>query len=172
MVKRIASVGLLVVFFCGKAFAEFAIYTIDDRYEAVFPASPRFGGELGEGAGKHRSYNYTDESNLIVYTATYQVGKTVFAKEDQAEAISNYVKGQAWSVGGNVDSYSLQRINGRDAAVFLISFSYQGVPVRKHGVVSYKGGHFYQWAVQDIPAVSGLDGETVFQRYLPHFRVK
>ena len=138
MIKRLISVSVLFLVFSSNAFAEFSIYTIDKKFEAVFPANPQFTGELGEGIQKHRSYNYTDESNLIVYTATYQVGKTRFKKSDVSEALSNYVKGQALVVGGSVKSYSNKNIDGNNSAIFHIKFQYQGVPVRKYGVVSYK----------------------------------
>lgn len=89
MIKKIVFAGLLALLFYSNAFAEFSIYTIDGKFEAVFPAKPQFTGELGEGKQKHRSYNYTDENSLIVYTATYQVGRAVFANKDIPKALSN-----------------------------------------------------------------------------------
>lgn len=172
MIKQVVRAGILFFLLSSNAFAEFAIYTIDNEFEAVFPANPQFAGELGEGKQKHRSYNFTDEGNLVVYTATYQVGETRFKKSDVSAALSNYVKGQALVVGGNVEAYSNKTIKGNDSAVFFVKFQYQGVPVRKYGVVSYKDGHFYQWAVQDFPSMSALDGKSIFNRYLQNFSVK
>ena len=172
MIKQIISVGVLFLLLSGNAFAEFAVYTIDNKFEAVFPANPQFAGELGEGKQKHRGYNYADESNLIVYTATYQVGETHFKKSDVSEALSNYVKGQALVVGGSVQSYRKKNIDENSSAVFYVKFQYQGMPVRKYGVVSYKNGHFYQWAVQDFSYMSKLDAQNIFGTYLGNFTVK
>lgn len=172
MIKKIACVGIFTLLFYGNAFAEFFIYTIDGKFDAVFPAKPQFTGEIGEGDQKHRSYNYTDENSLIVYTATYQVGRAVYAKKDIPEALSNYVKGQALVVGGGVDTYTPKVINGNSSATFVVKYQYQGVPVKKYGVVSYKDGHFYQWAVQDFPSMSKLSGENIFRSYLVNFVVK
>jgi hypothetical protein len=165
----IAGIGLLML--CGSAFAEFSIYTIDNYFKAVFPGSPQNNGELGTGAQKHRSYSYTDESNLVVYTATYQLGKITFDTSSVSSALRNYVNGQASVIGGHVASYNNRAIQGNKSAIFLINFQFQGMSVRKHGVVSYKDGHFYQWAVQDFPGKSGMDGENIFTSYLDYFTV-
>lgn len=172
MVKQFVRAGILFFLLSSNVFAEFAIYSIDDKFEAVFPANPQFAGELGEGKQKHRSYNYTDEGNLVVYTATYQVDKTRFKNSDVSAALSSYVKGQALVVGGSVESFSNKTIKGNSSAVFVVKFQHQGVSVRKYGVVSYKDGHFYQWAVQDFPSMSALDGKSIFDRYLANFSVK
>ena len=165
----IAGIGLLML--CGNAFAEFSIYTIDNRLRRVFPGNPQNNGELGTGAQKHRSYSYTDESNLVVYTATYQIGKTTFDASIVSSALRNYVNGQASVIGGHVASYSSRIIQGSKSATFLINFEFQGMSVRKYGVVSYRDGHFYQWAVQDFPGKSGMDAESIFVSYLEYFDV-
>ena len=172
MIRNVISSGVLSFLLCGNVFAEFSIYTIDQRFEAVFPATPQFTGEVGEGEQKHKSYNYTDEGNLIIYTATYQVGRKIFSERDISNALSNYVKGQALVVGGSVETYSNKIINGNDSAVFIVTYQLRGVPVRKYGVVSYKSGYFYQWAVQEFPRMSTLSGENIFKRYLAYFSVR
>ena len=145
---------------------------IDNKFDAAFPSNPQFAGDLGNGEQKHRSYNYTDESNLIIYTATYQAGETHFKKSDISAALNNYVKGQALVAGGNVESYSKRNIDGNDSAVFYVKYQYQGVPVRKYGVVTFKNGHFYQWAVQDFPSMSNLNAENIFNTYIKDFTIK
>lgn len=172
MIKRVLSAGVIFLLISNNVFAELSIYTIDDKFEAIFPGNPQFAGELGEGNQKHRGYNYTDEDNLIVYTATYQVGETRYKRSDVSAALRNYVKGQALVVGGSVKTYSNKIINGNNSAVYFVKYQTQGVPVRKYGVVSYKGGHFYQWTVQDFPSISSLDGENIFNRHLVNFLVK
>ncbi len=172
MIKKVISAVVLLLLLSGNVFAELTIYTIDNKFEAVFPGNPQLAGEIGEGKQEHRSYNYTDEDSLIVYTATYQVGETRYKLSDVSAALSNYVKGQALVVGGSVKTYSNKMINGNNSAVFFVKYQYQGLPVRKFGVVSYKDGHFYQWAVQDFPSISSLDGESIFNRHLVNFLVK
>lgn len=162
----------LLIVLCENAYAEFAIYTIDNQYKVVFPGSPQFTGELGNGDQKHRSYNYTDEGNLIVYTATYQVGKTHYRKKDVPEAIRNYVNGQSLVANGIVTSYRKQLIDGNDSAVFSIKYELQGMPIHKYGVVSYKNGQFFQWAVQDFASRSSLSAEKIFNKYLANFSIK
>lgn len=167
-------VGLvyLLVLLCGNAYAEFAIYTIDNQYKAAFPGSPQFTGELGSGDQKHRSYGYADEGNLIVYTATYQVGKLHYSKKDLPEAMRTYVNGLSLAVKGIVTYNRKQVIDGNDSAVFSIKYELQGVPVRKYGVVSYKNGQLFQWAVQDFASRSALSAEQIFNKYLVNFSIK
>jgi hypothetical protein len=172
MIKQIISACVLFLLLSGNTFAKFAVYTIDKKIAAVFPANPQFAGEIGEGKHKYRSYTYTDESNLIIYSATYQVGKTRFKKSDVPEALSNYVKGHALLVDGSVKAYTNKNVDGNNSAVFYVEFQYQGVPVRKFGVVSYKNGHFYHWTVQDIPLMSKLNAQNIFNTYLRDFSVK
>lgn len=168
---NIGLVGLLILL-CGNAYAEFGIYTINNQYKAAFPANPQFIGESGSGEQKHRGYNYTDEGNLIFYTAVYQVGKTHYEKKDVPEAIRNYVKNQALAANGIVTSYRKQFIDGNNSAVFSIKYQLQGLPLRKFGVVSYKNGQFFQWTVQDFPSRSSLSAEQIFNKYLANFSIK
>ncbi len=127
------SVGLicLLTLLCGNACAQFAVYTIDNQYKAVFPGSPQFAGETGNGDQRYRSYNYTDQGNGIVYTATYQLGKTHFGKKDVPQAIRNYVNAYAQMGNGVLASYWNQSIDGKDAAVFSIKYELNGMLIRK-----------------------------------------
>lgn len=165
---------LVFVFFliCGESLAGYSVYTIEKKFEAVFPSNPKFVGELGEGKEKHRSYNAADESNLIIYTATYQVGKTRFKKSDVPVALKNYVKGLALSVDGKVVDYSYKIVNGHESAVYSMKYQLQGVSLRKYGIVSYKDGHFYLWSVQDLPSMSKQSAKVIFNKYLTNFSVK
>jgi hypothetical protein len=162
----------LLILLCGNAYAQFAIYTIDNQYKAVFPGSPQFVGETGNGDQRYRSYNYTDQGNGIVYTATYQVGKTHFSKKDVPQAIRNYVNAYAQVGNGIFTSYRNQLIDGNDSAVFSIKYELNGVPIRKYSVVAYKNGQFFQWAVADFPSQSALSAEQIFNKYLANFSTK
>lgn len=162
----------LLILLCGNAYADFAIYTIDNQYRAVFPGSPQFTGEAGNGDQRYRGYNYIDQGNGIVYTATYQVGKTHFSKKDVPEAIRGYVKGQSQAINGIITSYRKQIIDGNDSAVFSVKYELNGVPIRRYSVVAYKNGQFFQWTVGDFPSQSSLSAEQIFNKYLPNFSTK
>ena len=171
MIKRIISVGIFLLL-SGNAFAEFTVYTIDKKLEAVFPAKPQFTGELGKGKQKSRSYNHTDENNIIVYNATYQVGTVYFNENEVIDALRYYVQGQVQSVNGKLISKQNKIIGGNKSVIFSISFQFQGVSGRKYSVVSYKNGHFYQWSVQDLPGHSKLAAKKIFNTYVGNFSVK
>lgn len=167
------NVGLicLLILLCGDAEAQFAIYTIDNQYKTVFPASPQFAGETGSGEQKYRSYNYTDQGNGVVYTATYQVGKTHFNRKDVPAAIRSYVDAYAKVGGGKLTSYRNQLVGSNDSAVFSMQYQLNGVPVRKYSVVAYKNGQFFQWAVADFASRSSLSAEQIFNQYLANFSI-
>lgn len=167
------NVGLicLLILLCGDAQAQFAIYTIDNQYKAVFPGRPQFGGETGTGDQKYRSYNYTDQGNGIVFTATYQVGKTRFSRKDVPAAIHYYVSAYAKVGNGIVTSYRNQLVDGNDSAVFSVKYELNGTPIRKYSVVAYKNGQFFQWAVADFETRSSMSAEQIFNHYLANFSV-
>jgi len=172
MIKKLVSITVVLFILCSYSFAENRSFSIDGKYNAYFPEKPKFLAELGQGSKRHRSYVYTDEENLIIYTATYQAGITRFAKKDVPKALENYVKGQALSVGGKVKSYKANSIGSNESAIFSVIYKYENVEIRKFGVLSYKGGRFYQWSVQNFPALSKLDGKTLFYNHLNQFSVK
>ncbi|SIS82564.1 hypothetical protein [Neptunomonas antarctica] len=171
MLKKIWFIGIILAIASSVCHAEYKAYDIDGKYRAVFGGVPIYEAELGAGSGKHRSYSYTDENSLIIYTATYQIGKTNFTNATLAKAIKNYVHGQSLAVGGSVLSYMQKTINGNQSAIFEIQYKMQGVIINKYAVVSYKNGHFYQWAIQELPVHSKLDGNHIFNTHLKSFLV-
>lgn len=172
MIKQIISAGILFLLAYGNAFAEFKAYTIDNKFEAAFPAKPQFHGELGQGEAKHRGYNYVDEDNAIVYTAIYQVGENSVKKSNELKLLRVYIEGLVLTAGGSMKSYSNQNINGNSSAVFHMKYKSLGYPTRKYAVVSYKDGRFYQWSVKDFPSISSLNAEDIFNAHFGKFLVK
>ncbi len=154
------------------AVAEFRLYTIDNKFDVALPASPVLTGESGSGKNRYKSYNYTDENNIIIYNATYQVGTEHFNKNEVNDALGYYVQGQMQSVNGRLISKQYKTIDGNKSVTFSISFQLQGVSSRKYSVVSYKNGHFYQWSVQDLPEYSKLTAKNIFNTYVDNFSVK
>lgn len=172
MIKQIISVGILFLLAYGNAFAEFEVYTIDNKFEAAFPAKPQFHGELGQGYKKHRGYNYIDEDNAIAYTAIYQVGENSVKKSNVLKLLRIYIEGLALAAGGSIKSYSNQNINGNSSAIFHMEYKLQGHATRKYAVISYKDGHLYQWSVKDFPPISSLSAENIFNAHFGKFLVK
>lgn len=171
MIQRLLAIAAGSLFLCSFAFAQSGSFSIDDEYSAYFPEKPKFQAELGQGAARHRSYGHTDEVNLIVYTATYQAGKTEFSENEIPGELKLYTKGQAMAVGGQIQSYEARSMNGNESATVVIWYEVNGVDIRKFSVLSYQDGHFFQWTVQDFPTLSKLDGKTLFDKHLHHFYV-
>ncbi len=172
MTKRFLFIFLLVFLFSSNSYAEFLVYSIEDKFSAAFPGKPQFTGEIGQGKNRLRSYNFTDEENFLVYAATYQVGKSRYRKEDIPEAIRYYIKGSALVLGGEVISQRMTKLEGFHGAYFTIQYHVKGITAKKYGVVVYKHGHFYQWTIQEILTLSKQDAENIFNTYVKYFSVK
>lgn len=162
---------LVLMLFASPVFADISVYTIDGKIEAAFPKQPQLIGELGEGRQKHRSYQVTDDNNLI-FAVTYQLGKTRFKRKDIAEAISLYVKGNALSVGGRIQSQRAVKIGGNEGTYYVVEYELQGIPVQKFGAVIYRDGQFYSWTVQELKGVTKGSAANVFREHARHFSVK
>ncbi|MCP5170099.1 MAG: hypothetical protein H6999_10115 [Hahellaceae bacterium] len=163
---------LTLLTFSGCIFAGNKEFSIDGKFYAFFPFEPQFSGEIGQGAAKHRSYSATDESNIIIYNGTYQVGYATYKQDQVKKAMENYVLGQATIVGGSVVKSELIKHYQADAVLFEIHYSMEGVSVVKYGIAVYKRGHFYQWAVQEFPKFSKKNGRSIFEQGLRAFRLQ
>ncbi len=170
MKKIVIVLGLLFISVSATA-AEIEAFSIEGKYRAAFPEAPNFSAGMGTGNSLHRSYEYTDEENLVIYTATFQVGTVEFKERDLPKALADHVSGQALSVNGKVGSIDIKIVNENLSAVFSITYAYKGVTIRKFGIVSYNGGHFYQWAVQDFPSLSHLSAEEIFNKHINLFSI-
>jgi hypothetical protein len=172
MNKKIIPILLFTFFLSPNAYAEFLIYTVDNQFEAVFPGPPQLTGEIGKSPNRARGYNYPDEENSIVYTATYTLDKLPLTKKDVPEALNNYVEGSSLSVQGRILSRKKINIGGNDSVLFIIEYYLYDITVRKYGIVSYKNGFFYSWCVQGIPSVSTLNAHEIFNNYFEYFSIK
>ncbi len=170
--KQLITVSFILIICPGQLGAEIRTYSIENKYEAAFPAPPKYSGEMGKKEKKHRSYSYTDEANLIIYTATFQVGKFDFDSSSIQGALSQYAKGQAQVVKGKLSSYESKKRGDNFSATFMVKYQYQGVAVRKYSVVSYSNRSFYQWSVQDFPLISILDAQKIFKKHIKEFVIK
>jgi len=171
MLSRLILTVIVLLLIPLNVHAEFSVHLIDNRLEAVFPGEPQFIGEFGQGVSRHKGFNYVDETNQIIYTASYQVGEVRFKQQDVPEALHNYVKGKAIALGGRLEKYTPGEDPDIATAIFLITYSSRNIAVRLFGVVSYNNGHFAQWSVQDFPSESSLDGEDIFNTYISKYKV-
>ena len=167
--KRLFTFALFLLF--TNSAAAYSIFTIGGLYDAVFPASPSFNGEVDFGNLTYRSYEYTDNQNLIIFVATYQVNQRHFKKSDVRVALENIVKGQT-NFGLKITSVRYQKIGGHEAVIYSMEQPYEGRTIRKYSVSCYKDGRFLTWTVQDMASVSTLSAKLLFQKYLPYFSVK
>ena len=163
--KRVFSMILLLVF--ATPAAAYSTYTIGGLFSAVFPGAPSFTGELGAGKEKSRGYAYTDEENYIFFSATYQVNKNHYRKNEVGKQLRNFVNGQ--KAIGRVTSFRYKKIKGCEGVTFSLDVPYQGEIIRKFSVVCYKDGRFLSWSVQEIVNFSKLSAKFLFDKYLPRF---
>lgn len=162
--------GLLLVI--GLANAEVSVYNVDGRFEAAFPSSPQIIGEAGAGDFRMRGFNSTDQTNLISYTASYQLKPAKLSEPTIEDALRDFVNGQVLVVKGKLVHQSIGSLGGKPGVQFIIAFEYSGIPARKYGASIHYDGRFYQWTIQDIPGISKQDGLALFKEYVKYFRVK
>ena len=160
---------LVVLFNPVDSFAEMFVYTIEGKIRAAFPAEPKFVGEVGQGNLRHRSYQILDEPNLLVYSLTWQIGKTVFRANDVPEALVNLTNGDATSVGGEVVSTSFVEIDGNTGIHYLTEYRMGDLEIRKYSASFYRDGKLYSWSVQEFRGLSLLSAEFVFRSYVTYF---
>jgi hypothetical protein len=163
------SVLILFLILVGKSFAGFSLYTIDNKFKAVFPAEPKLRGEFKIGNNATlTSYQYMDEDNAIFYSATY-MGKIFIDNKNIENHLRFAVQGQIASIKGSLESYNIRNINGNKTAIYSIKYKIANIPVRQYGASFYKDDYIYSWKVQDYTPESTLDAKNIFNTYLGNF---
>ena len=165
----LVGVVLVVLLHPVCSFAEMFIYTVEGKIRAAFPGQPVFVGELGQGNLRHRSYQFLDEPNVLVYSLTWQIGKTVFKANDVPEALLNLTTGDAISVNGDVVLTRFTKIDGNMGIHYTIAYRLGELEVRKYKASFYRDGQFFSWSVQDFPGISRFSAEASFLSYVAHF---
>lgn len=145
---------LATILWTSSINAEVAVYTVDGKFEAVFPSPPQLIGELGTGDYQMRGFNSSDQANLISYTASYQLRNIKHPAPTVEEEIKSFIVGQVLVVKGSLLQQSIGQFGSKPGAQFIISYNHSGIPVRKYGVVIYYDGRFYQWTIQEAPKLS------------------
>jgi len=177
LIEKLKVVRCLFVFILGlflgfqNALAA-SSYNIDGYYSVMFPGSPEVTGEIGEGADRYKSYNYTDENNFIVYTATYQVGKRVIDQKNIHKALLAFAKGNSMAVAGEIVSSDKVEVDGYSALKYKIHFKVNGADGIKHAIVAYSNGHLLSWSVQEFVGYSKVSGQGLFDKYVNSFSMK
>lgn len=154
-----------------SAFAEFSVYTIDNTLKAVFPQEPTFTGEAGTGTSRMRGYNYADQTNGIFYSANYSLNPIPYAENDIRKIIEGFVKGNLPGINGKLLRIDYTQHGSEQGAHYVINFTHQGIHGRKFSSVIFRGGRFFVWTVQDIPAISTLDANNIFSQYVKYFQL-
>lgn len=163
---------LLLLLFTLNSSAEPTIYTIEGKFEAVFPGQPEFSGEMGEGKLRQKQYSYLDQTNTIMYTAYYQVDNSTVSMDVIGSYIKGVIKGKALAMNGTVLHQDIGKLGSDYGGYFTINYKYKGATARNNGAVIYHDGHVYQWSVTDFPSISTIDGQNIFNNYVKYFRVK
>ena len=151
--------------------ADYKLYPIDNVYNAPFPDQPTFVGEIGQGKGKHRSYQYSDDTNIISYSATYQVNSDSFKTKDIHKIIKKYIDGVIIGSGGKLLSTQPADFNGYKGIKYVSEKNYDGVIAKKHGIVIFKNDRFHMWSVSDFQNKSKESAERVFNFYYKYITI-
>jgi len=151
--------------------ADYKLYSIDSVYNAPFPAQPTFVGEIGQGKGKHRSYQYSDEKNIISYSATYQVNPDSFKTKDTHGIIKKYLDGVIIGSGGKLLSTQNADFNNYKSVKYISESNIDGVLSKKFGVVIFKNNRFHMWSVADYQNNSKESAEKIFNFYYKYITI-
>lgn len=147
-------------------------FLIDNSFYASFPAAPSFTGEVNIEGARIRSYSYTDNATLLVFTATHIKFPSEFRGSDIQRLISDDVIDQANVVSGKVSSIKRGLVAGHPGAVFVISFQANGLPVQKYGALFYARDTSFQWSVAEFVGRSTASAKGAFEAGLGRFRTK
>ena len=151
-----------------------SIYTIEGKFEAVFPSQPKLEGELNIENSQTRYYYSIDELNKTFYSAGISsligIGKT-------DDVINIFIKGfiasKAKAMNGSVSFQDIKKQGSDYQAKFTVELKLDGIPMRSQSTAIYHNGYFYQWSV-----LSGVDSfgisnsSNAFNNYIKYFRVK
>jgi len=151
--------------------ADYKLYSIDNVYNAPFPAQPTFVGEIGKGKGKHRSYQYQDESNIIAYSATYQVNADSFKTKDIHKIINKYIEGVVIGSGGKLITTQPADFNNYKCIKYVSENNFNGVIAKKYGIVIFKNDRFHMWSVADFQNNSKESAEKIFNFYYKYITI-
>lgn len=149
----------------------FVIYSIDGKYKAAFPEPPGFNGTLKKNGVEVKSYSYEDYENHLAYTATYQVNKTIYKKKEISQALKYYITGIAMTRNAEIISDKIYDVNKYKSIKYKMSYLLGGLNMRRYGIVSYKDGQFYGWAISEAKNISKLSAEKLFKDYVKYFSV-
>lgn len=167
--------GIFVIIFfmfAPDSFADITIYTIEGQIQAAFPMQPKFMGEAGQGNQRHRSYQSMDPNSILIYSMTWQIGKTQFKKGDVSSALRYYADGDAISVRGRVSSFNYVDMHGNKGAEYVIRYISEGFEIFKYNATFYKSGQFYSWSVQEIVGMSRTSAKESFRSYVEYFSLE
>ena len=145
------------------------VFSIEGVFRAVFPAEPEFNAELSANGQIFRSYEYSDENNLIFYVGTYQKTRQYFRSSDIPEAVRLFVSAQ--SIFGTVTSEEYTKLDDAFCAIYSTEGSFEDTTIRKFAISCYHDGRFISWSIQDLIRYSKKDASHLFRQQLPRFSI-
>lgn len=165
---------LVFVLLANVCYAEPSIYTIEGKFEAIFPSQPKLEGEYNTENSQTRLYYSIDELNKTFYSAGISsligMGKT-------DDVINIFIKGfiasKAKTMNGSVSFQDIKKQGSDYQAKFTIELKLDGIPMRSQSTVIYHNGYLYQWSVlSDVNSIGISNSSNVFNNYIKYFRVK
>jgi len=168
VIKSLVALSIILTFAPTAALGA-GVFSIEGVFRAVFPAKPVFNAELSANGQTYRSYEYSDETNLIFYVGTYQKTRQRFRSSDIPEAVKLFVSAQ--STFGTVTSEQYTKFNDAFCAIYSTKGQSDGITIRKFAISCYDDGRFISWSVQDLIGYSKKDAGNLFRQHLPRFAI-
>ena len=164
-------VSLLVLQFlinsCSKESNEKNVYTIEDYFEAYFPAEPTLHKRGEDDFQAFVIYNYYDEYEYISYVALYSILKKT--PEDNKNFLYSLIYGMADKWNGDILKYELIEHEGNDEILYVTESERGYQLVYEFGVAAIKNNILYQWVVEEIDDMSKAD--KIFGEKVKYFKV-
>jgi hypothetical protein len=168
VIKSLIALSMILTF-APTAVLGAGVFSIEGVFRAVFPAEPVFNAELSANGQIFRSYEYSDETNLIFYVGTYQKTRQYFRSSDIPEAVKNFVSAQ--SAFATVTSARYTKLSDAFCAIYSTKAPVEGATLRKFAISCYHDGRFISWVIQDLVGYSKKDAGNLFRQQLPHFAI-
>lgn len=160
---------MFLMFFSPEIFAQ--TYTIENTFQAYFPSKPRLNDSQKQNNFVMKSYEYTDEENLIIFNGTVSIFSIGLKNSEHKLFLKNGLDGQVKSLGGYNLRMEYVRINNCQAIVYSFNYTGDGHGIKKIGIMALKNETFINWAIQGIDGMSTKNIEDIFKKYKHLFKI-
>jgi hypothetical protein len=172
---KIANIIFLAFALLANAcYAEPSIYTIEGKFEAVFPSQPKLEGEFNIENRQIKKYYSIDEPNKIIYFAGITSSIDISPKEEIINIfIKAFIASKAKAMNGSVSFQDIIKQGSDYQAKFTIDLKQDGIPMQSQSAIIYHNSYIYEWSVASDVNFSGIsNSSSVFNNYIKYFRVK